>query len=130
MSEPIFDAQRAERIKLLSDAINKNGVSINDNLLLFKTEGADIDRLRHEISVFGKIELTRIDQWVEMIYKIAQTTFVSNRLYVHGVLRDIRYKVAAGENIEAIERYIDELGNLLAVNEKTPASREANGGNV
>lgn len=39
VSEPIFDAQRAERIKLLSDAINKNGVSINDNLLLFKTDG-------------------------------------------------------------------------------------------
>jgi len=44
VSNPIFDAQRAERIKLLSDAINKNGVSITDNTRLSDDEIAEIER--------------------------------------------------------------------------------------
>lgn len=106
------DENRTERIKALSDAINKNGVSINGNTRLSSNINqnlADIDRLRYEISTFGGIDLPQIDKWIKTIYKIAQTTIVSNRLYVHGVLRDIRYKVAAGEKVKDINRYLDDL---------------------
>lgn len=70
---------------------------------------SNIDRVQYEIAVYGKIPITTIKRWTQLLYSKAITTPHSNSLCVLIGLESIRGKIQTGINEDEIDSQWSEI---------------------